>query len=274
MKKTAPLWVPLIVYAVALVWIVPVVGIVVTSIRPPTEIALGWWRIDDGLSVTFASWFKVFNEFPIAQGFWVTLQAAGISTILTVVMSAMAAYAFHYLKFPLRRTLLIVVINAFVLPAQIIVIPLFLLWRDVGLLDNVWAVIIPYVGASFAWSIFLVKSFMEDFPTELIDASKVDGAGPLTTFFYVVLPNLVTPMSAVSILQFLWCWNSLLLPIIFLRSNIPLPQVLTRISGTYESNFDQRAVAAIITTIVPLVIFLIFQRQFTAGSLNRSGAKE
>ena len=89
-----------------------------------------------------------------------------------------------------------------------------------------------------------------------------------------MLPGLVTPLSAVSILQFLWCWNSLLLPVIFLRTNIPLPQLLTRVSGTYESNFDQRAVAAIITTIVPLLVFLVFQRQFTAGSVNTSGAKE
>jgi ABC-type glycerol-3-phosphate transport system permease component len=274
MTSRTPLWIPVVVWVVALIWIIPVVGIIATSLRPPTEIALGWWRLDDGFSLTLDAWVKVFTTYPIAGAFWVTLQAAGISTILTVVMTAMGAYAFHYLRFPLRRTLLIVIINAFVLPAQITIIPLFLLWRDVGLLDTIWAVIIPYVGASFAWSIFLVKNFLEDFPREMIEASKIDGCGPLSTFFYIVLPNLITPLSAVSILQFLWCWNSLLLPVVFLRSNIPLPQLLTRVSGTYESNFDQRAVAAIITTIVPLVVFLIFQRQFTAGSLNRSGAKE
>jgi ABC-type glycerol-3-phosphate transport system permease component len=274
MIRRRPIWIPIVVYTVALIWIVPVIGIVATSLRPPSEISLGWWNINDGFSLTLDAWGKVWSKYALAPAFVVTMEAAGISTILTVVLTAMAAYAFHYLKFPLRRTALIVVINAFVLPGQIIVLPLFLLWKNVGLIDNVWSVIIPYVGLSFAWSVFLSKNFLEDFPRELIEAARIDGGGPLSTFFYVVLPNMVTPLSAVAILQFLWTWNSLLLPVVFLRSNIPLPQLLTRISGTYESNFDQRAVAAILTTIVPLVVFLVFQRQFTAGSLNSSGTKE
>lgn len=102
----------------------------------------------------------------------------------------------------------------------------------------------------------------------------VDGCAPVGTFFRIFLPNLVTSLSAVATLRFLWCWNSLLLPVIFLRTDIPLPQLLTRISGTREINFDMRAVAAIITTAVPLLVFLLFQRHFAAGSLNRSGAKE
>lgn len=273
MTGRAPPWIPLVVGLLAIIWAVPIVGILALAFRPPQDVVLGWWQLDP-LRFTLDAWVKVWNGTPLADAFWVTMQAAGISTALTMILTPMAAYAFHYLKFPLRRSLLIVIINAFVLPPQAIIIPLFLLWRDVGLLDNLWSVIIPYVGMSFAWSIFLVKNFLEDFPREMIEAARVDGCGPLSTFFYVVLPNLVTPISTVAILQFLWCWNSLLLPVIFLRTNIPLPQLLTRLSGTYESNFDQRAVAAIVTTAVPLLVFLIFQRQFTAGSLNRSGAKE
>lgn len=268
-----PIWIPIVVGILAIIWIIPIVGILALAFRPPEDVVLGWWSLDP-LRFTLNAWVKVWESTPLGNAFWVTMQTAAISTLLTVVLTPMAAYAFHYLRFPLRRTLLIIIVNAFVLPAQVVIIPLFLLWRDVGLLDNLWSVIIPYVGMSFAWSIFLVKNFLEDFPREMIEASKVDGCGPIATFFYVVMPNLVTPISAVAILQFLWCWNSLLLPVIFLRTNIPLPQLLTRLSGTYESNFDQRAVAAIVTTAVPLLVFLIFQRQFTAGSLNRSGAKE
>ena len=134
--------------------------------------------------------------------------------------------------------------------------------------------LIPYVGMSFAWSIFLVKNFLEDFPKELVEAAKIDGSGPLTTFWYVVLPNALSPVFAVGILQFLWTWNALLLPMLYLRTNIPLPVMLARVSGTYEVNWDLRSVAAIVTAIVPLVVFLIFQRQFAAGAETRSGAKE
>ena len=130
------------------------------------------------------------------------------------------------------------------------------------------------MGLSFAWSIFLVKNFLEDFPRELIEASKIDGCGPFATFFHVVLPNAKAPICAVGILQFLWTWNALLLPLLFLRSRVPLPVVFAQISGTFDSNWNQRAVAAIVTTLVPLVIFILFQRQFAAGSMSRSGNKE
>ena len=77
--------------------------------------------------------------------------------------------------------------------------------------------LIPYIGLSFAWSIFLVKNFLEDFPKELIEAARVDGCGPMSTFFHVVLPNIRTPIFAVGILQFLWTWNALLLPMLYLQ---------------------------------------------------------
>ena len=173
-----------------------------------------------------------------------------------------------------RRRLLIIIINAFVLPQQVVIIPLFQLWRDLGLLDNFASVLIPYVGLSFAWSIFLVKNFLEDFPRELVEAGRIDGCGPLRIFWHIVLPNSLAPVAAVGILQFLWTWNALLLPMLYLRSDVPLPVLLTRVAGTYELNWDLRSVAAIVTTIVPLLIFLIFQRQFAAGSENRTGAKE
>ncbi|MDF2984023.1 MAG: putative transrane transporter component, partial [Devosia sp.] len=182
--------------------------------------------------------------------------------------------AFHFLKFPFRRLLLIIIINAFVLPQQVVIIPLFQLWRELGLIDNFLAVLIPYIGLSFAWSIFLVKNFLEDFPTEVVEASRIDGAGPLQTFWYIVLPNSLSSVFATGILQFLWTWNALLLPLIYLRTNVPLPVILARINGTYELNWDLQSVAAIITTVVPLVVFLIFQRQFAAGAETRTGAKD
>ena len=93
-----------------------------------------------------------------ANGFWVSVQLAGIATLGSMLLTPAAAYAFHFLKFPFRRTLLIIIINAFVLPQQVVVIPLFTLWRQMGLIDNLLSVLIPYIGLSFAWSM-MVTSF-------------------------------------------------------------------------------------------------------------------
>ena len=268
-----PRWTVIVVGVVAFIWIIPIIGVVVTSFRPPSDVALGWWRIDN-LNLTLDAWIHVWGEYPIAAAFVTTLLLASLATLCTMLLTPAAAYAFHFLKFRSRRLLLVIIINAFVLPQQVVIIPLFQLWRDLGLIDNFLAVLIPYVGLSFAWSIFLVKNFLEDFPKELIEAARVDGCGSISTFTQVVLPNMLTPLFAVGILQFLWTWNALLLPLLYLRSNVPLPVLFARIAGTYDLNWDRRSVAAIVTIIVPLVVFLVFQLQFAAGAQSRTGAKE
>lgn len=268
-----PRWTIWVVGLIACIWVIPILGIIATSVRPPEEVAQGWWRLDS-FSLTLDAWQRVWSAYPLAPAFVTTAQLAALATAATMLLTPAAAYAFHYLRFPLRRALLILIINAFVLPLQVVVIPLFQLWKNIGLIDNFLAVLIPFVGLSFAWSIFLVKNFLEDFPKELIEAARIDGCGPLSTFTHVVLPNMLSPIFAVGILQFLWTWNALLLPMLYLRSSVPLPVLLTRVSGTYDLNWDLRSVAAIVTTSVPLVIFVVFQRYFAAGSQVGTGTKE
>lgn len=274
MYMRAPRWVPYLVGVIALLWIVPLFGLVMTSIRPAGDIVSnGWWSLEN-LSFTLDAWTTVWTKYPLASAFKTSLILTALATALTIVLAPAAAFAFQFLTFPGRRALLLLIVNSFVLPQQVVIIPLFTLWRDLGMIDNLFAVVIPYVGLSFAWSVFLVKNFLNDFPVELIEASKVDGCSPIGTFFHVVLPNSITPMAAVGILQFLWCWNSMLLPMLYLRSDLPLTVLLARIAGSFEPNLDQQAVAAIVTTALPLVVFIVCQRFFVMGARNKSGGKE
>ncbi len=266
-------WITGFVGLVGLVWVIPILGVVVTSIRPAAEVALGWWSLDR-VTFTLDAWRHVWTEYPLAEAVLTTAKLAGVATLASMLLTPAAAYAFHFLSFPFRRTLLIIIINAFVLPQQAVVIPLFQLWREIGLIDNITAVLVAYIGLSFAWSIFLVKSFFEEFPKELIEAARIDGCGPIGIFFRIVLPNALTPIVAVGILQFLWCWNSLFLPMLFLRTEVPLPVLLARLAGSHDLSWDKRSVAAIVTAIIPLTVFLLFQRHFAAGAQIHSGAKE
>ncbi|WP_165223101.1 carbohydrate ABC transporter permease [Affinirhizobium pseudoryzae] len=273
MAGRAPRWIILVVGFIGCLWIVPIIGIVATSLQTTDSIARGWWHFGEN-QFSLQAWYTVWQTYPLAGSLWVSAKITLTATILTMITAPAAAYTFHYLRFPMRRLWLIIIINAFVLPQQVVIIPLFQLWRDVGLLDNMAAVVIPFVGLSYAWAVFLVKSFLEDFPKELIEAAKIDGCGPIRTFTQVVLPNLISPIAACGILQFLWCWNTLLLPMLFLRSDISLTVLLARIAGTYDPNLDQQAVAAIVTAVIPLSIFLLFQKQFAAGNRVSSGGKE
>ncbi len=149
MSGRARFLVTAIVGIVAIIWMIPVIGIIVLSIRPPSEVVLGWWRLDQ-VTLTLDAWRNVWSKYPLLQSLITTIKLAGLATLASMLLTPAAAYAFHFLKFPFRRTLLIIIINAFVLPQQVVVIPLFQLWRQTGLLDNILAVLIPYVGLSFA----------------------------------------------------------------------------------------------------------------------------
>ncbi|MGF6771843.1 ABC-type glycerol-3-phosphate transport system permease component [Paraburkholderia sp. GAS199] len=272
MKDASSRWATAIVSVVALIWAVPIIGIVVTSLRPMNEAVLGWWTTSQ-FTLTLDAWRSVLTRYPLVEAFWVSLKLAGISTIMTALLTPAAAYAFQFLRFPLRRTILVVIFTTFALPQQVVIIPLFRLWREMGLIDHIASILIPYVGLSFAWSIVVVKNFLRGFPRDLIEAARIDGCGPIAMFFYIVLPNTLASISAIAILQFLWSWNSLLLPLLYLRTQIPLPVAFARIAGTYDPNWNLRAAAAIITAIAPLTIFIIFQRQFARGALSRSGSE-
>lgn len=273
MKTRESFIITMLVGMLAMVWIVPVVGVVATSLRPISESTNGWWSTEP-LTITLDAWRTVWDEYALGAALWMSIKISLLCTFFTVLLTPPAAYALHFLRFRFRFFILVLIVNAFVLPQQVVVLPLFKLWRDWGLIDSMWSVIIPTVGLSFAWSIYLVKSFFEGFPKELIDAAKIDNCGPIATYFYVVLPNSWTPMAAMIILQFLWSWNSILIPLLFLRSELPLPVLLSRIAGAYEPNIDQQSVVALITMVIPLLVFLLMQRYFTLGANTSSGGKE
>lgn len=138
---------------------------------------------------TLEAWQTVWTKYPLAPAFLSSLKLTGLATLLTVLLAPAAAYAFQFLKFPGRRILLLVIVNSFVLPQQVVIIPLFTLWRDLHMIDNVWAVLIPFVGLSFAWSIFLVQSFLAEFPRELIEASKLMAVRQSEHFFMSFCPT-------------------------------------------------------------------------------------
>ena len=265
-------WPLVVLAALALIWVLPIIGILFMSVRPESEITQGWWKLSP-FTFTLEAWREVWLKYELLPAFLTSAILAISSTVLTVVFSASAAYAYEFLNFYGKRASLVLYVASYVMPQQVLLIPMLMLWRSIGLLDNPLSCIIPFVGSGFAWSIFMLKSYLRDFPRELLEAAKIDGAGNISTFRHIFLPNAGTPVAAVSILQFMWTWNSLLLPLMFLRKNVPLPVLLSRIQGTYEPNWDLKAVAVIITAFVPLLLFIYFQKHFSAGSTLGSGGK-
>lgn len=262
----------IILFILSAIWIIPIVGILLMSVRPESEIIAGWWKINP-FTFTLEAWKVVWHRYPLASAFINSMLVATLSTLLPVLLAPAAAYAYQYLHFPGRKLTLLILVNAFVLPNQVLILPLFRTFRQVGLIDNYWSVILPQTGLAFAWSVFMVKVFLKDFPYSIIEAARIDGSGNIRTFYKIVFPNLTTVISSVAILQFMWSWNDLLMPMLFLRANVTLPPLLARIKGALEPNWDLVAVASIITTLLPILVFIYFQKALGGGATISSGDK-
>jgi alpha-glucoside transport system permease protein len=270
MKKVN--WPLPILFIIAVIWGIPALGMVVTSIRPITEIVRGWWTLRP-FTLTAENYINAWTRYNFGKAFLVSLVLSGSSTVIPLFLSSAAAYAFHFLRFPGRKMSLFLITSAYVLPNQVLLIPLLKLWRQVGISDHLVSVIIPQVGLSFAWSIFLVRSFLFGFPGDLLDAAKIDGGGNFRIYWNIVLPNSLTPLVSVAILQFLWTWNDLLFPLIFLQSDIPLTVAVARMRATHDPQWELVSAGTVILTIAPMVVFIFLQRYFTEG-LSRSGAEK
>lgn len=214
------------------------------------------------------------TEFPV--GTWLRnslLTAAGI-TAVTVAVNLLAGYAFAKLPFRGRSTLFLLLLSTMMVPVQAIMVPQFELVVDLGLYGTLWAVILPLSASVFG--IFLARQFFLSVPDELLEAARVDGAGPVRTFVQIVLP-LSKPLIAVLVLlTFTSAWNEFAWPLIALFSDnqlftLPLGLV-TELKGQYGTNYGALMAMNLLLISPVVVLFLLFQRYFVAG-FSRSGLR-
>jgi multiple sugar transport system permease protein len=185
----------------------------------------------------------------------------------------MAAFAFARLRFPGRNLLFILLLASLMVPGQVTIIPVFIIMRQLGLVDTHWALILP--GLTSAFGVFLLRQFFLTLPQDLIDAAKIDGAGPWTTFTRIALPLAGPALSALTILTFNATWNNYFYPLIFLNTweKFTLPLGITALQGYMASGNASVVMACVAMTILPvLVLFLLAQRWFIQG-VTQTGLK-
>lgn len=191
----------------------------------------------------------------------------GSSVLIVVLFSSLAAYAFARLTFPGRDVLYYLFLIGLLLPSQTVIIPLFVLLRDLNLLNTWWALILPYSSWSLALSIYLLKAFYLTLPQELEDAAKIDGASMFQVFYLVMLPLVRPAMVTIIILNLVGLWNELLFSLLFIRDDAlrTLPSGLLSFYGYH--NVDYRLVfsALSISTVPVLILYFFFQKQVIAG---------
>lgn len=260
--ETGGLW--LLLAAGAVVMFFPIYWMFVTAIRPRDEVFSG----DVNLLPTGWVWSNftdALNHMPFLSWAWNSLVIAVVAVVITVSINLLCGYAFAKFRFAGRDILFIAVLSALMIPIQVIIVPLFLVVSDLGLLNSYWGVILP--RAAEAFGIFMVRQFMVSIPDELLEAARLDGASELTIFLKVVLP-LSKPIIAVLIIfTFMWRWNDFVLPLVILTDQeMYTVQVgLNLLKGQYNTEWTELMAIALLSLIPMLVIFVFFQRQLIQG---------
>jgi alpha-glucoside transport system permease protein len=258
---------------IAVIWLVPTVGLAVTSFRPRTEIqSSSWWSSLTDFNFTLHNYDLVLNNGKMGSAFVSSLMITIPSTLLPLALAAMAAYAFSWIRFPFRDTVFLVIVALMVVPIQMALVPLLQRFRDFGLADWYWGIWLAHTAFGLPLGIFLLRNFFITLPRDLIEAAKVDGASHARIFLKVVLPLSVPALASFAIFQFLWVWNDLLMALIFVQNSDLWPMTIrvNQLQSTYGIEWHLLSAGAFLLMIVPLAVFFALQRYFVQGLLAGS----
>ena len=253
---------------VALFWLMPTVGLLVSSFRGPTDIAAsGWWKVfTTPAQLTLDNYKNLLDNDTVTSSFLNTVLITVPATLLVVIIGSLAGYAFAWLDFPGRDWWFMVVVGLLVVPIQIALIPIVDLFRELGIFGDTIGVVLFHVGFGLPFAIFLLRNFFAEIPRELLEAARLDGAGELRLFTTVIMPLGGPAIASLGIFQFLWVWNDMLVALIFTNADSqPLTVALQQQVRQFGNNIDVLAPGAFLSMIVPLVVFFAFQRQFVSG---------
>lgn len=255
----------------SLVLLFPLYWMVVVALSPRRELLgpeLRLWPNE----LTLENFDRVLTTFPVVTWFGNSVAIALVVTALTVTVNLMAGYAFAHLRFPGGNAVFLLKVSTLMLPVQVIMVSQFMLITDLGLYGTYWAVIFPTAASAFG--IFLARQFVLGIPRELIEAARVDGAGPFRVFAQVVLPLCKPLIAVLTLLTVLSTWNDFAWPLIALKENdlFTLPIGLLYLQGQFGADYGATMAFALLSVVPMVVLFLVFQRYFVQG-FARSGIR-
>ncbi len=216
---------------------------------------------------TLAHYREIFVHLDMGRYLWNSLVLSSSITFLSVLLCSLAGYAFAKLRFRGRDRIFGAMLLLLVVPAQVGMLPLFLILKQIGLVNTFAGAMIPSL-ASIA-SIFLIRQFAATLPDELLDAARIDGASEAQIFFRIVLPLLVPILVTVGVLTFLTSWNDFLWPLIVLAGerNYTLPAALANLSGEHVQDTELMMAGSVLTVLPGIVLFFALQRYYVEGVL-------
>jgi alpha-glucoside transport system permease protein len=273
-----------IIVIVAL-WLVPTVGVLITSFRPESVVnTSGWWttfaHLFDSGQWTLENYRQTLDAEGFENAFLNSLAVTIPATVIPITIAAFAAYAFSWMEFRGRYVMFVAVVGLLVVPLQMALIPILRLFVDGAQLGGVTVfpdldlngtflgVWLAHTAFGLPLAVYLLRNFIGALPSSIIESAKIDGADHFTIFWRLVVPLSVPALAAFAIFQFLWVWNDLLVAYVFLggtSENRVLTIALQNLVGSRGEAWHLLTSAAFLTMILPLIVFFSLQRYFVRG---------
>jgi multiple sugar transport system permease protein len=254
-----------------LLWVAPMVFVVLISLRSFDDITQrGLAALPESVSVD--SFGTAVGTGGMARALWMSVQVTVPAVVITLLLASMAAYALSRYAVPLRRTVLLTMLAGNLLPPQILLIPVARITESVGVYDTLVGLVAIHVGFGLGFYTFVLHGFMRSIPSEVTDAARIDGAGPVSVYARIVLPLCRPSLAALAALATTWIFNDLIWSITVLRTQakFPVTAALLNLQGGYVSNWSVVAAGSILAAIPTAVVFFAFQRHFVSGLLMGS----
>lgn len=255
----------------AIIMLVPFLWMVLTSVKPANEI-VSYPPVFIPSKIIWTRFDRIFKELNFGLYFLNSIYISTLTTVIALFTSALTGYIFAKYEFTGKNLLFTAILATMMIPFTVTMIPMYLLFSKMGLVDHHLSIILPSLYNTFG--IFMMRQFMQGLPTELMESGRIDGASEFRIFFRIMLPQTKPALAALGIFIFMWQWDNFLWPLIVLQSDsgFTLPVGLAAFSQQYWTDYGLVMAVATVTVIPVLLVFLCLQKHFIKG-ITMTGIK-
>ena len=274
-RKITALPLHLILITACVLWMVPSVGLFISSLRPKNLIAIsGWWTaLKSPFQFTLENYNHVLSQGNMGRSFYNSLLIAVPSTLIPIFIAAASAYAFAWMRFRFRQTLFLLIVALIVVPLQMTLIPVLRLFNILGLTGSFGGIWLAHTAYGLPFAIYLLRNFIQQLPSSMIESAQIDGASHPAIFLKLILQTSIPAISSLAIFQFMWVWNDLLIALVYLGGTpdvAPMTVTIGNLVNSYGGGWEYLTAAAFISMALPLVVFFGLQKYFVKGVLAGS----